>query len=381
MPLYKERIEKDTPMAIYYITLLILTGTGFILTEKKRHAKKAAAYLAGCLFSLTLLSSLRYAIGFDYFSYRSIYDMASALTLPNLLAQYWYEPLFFAVCKAFCLAGLPYEALVAAISFFVLSVAMWFLFCYAKFPWIGVYLYITLQFFAYGMNLMRQAIAVSFFLLAYPYLEKRRPLPFAALIFAGGLFHNSLWIVSPLYFMLTKKHSFKFNLFLSLLALSAYFSFDLLFACIKPLLPLKYASYQDSYFWNASTAAYLLPPAIYAVLIYLYRCRIACPARRAIYENSALYNFLISIFITKHFILERFAVYPFILALAAIPGILASFRDADGVIREKRAYYCAMALFMAFGGAYFLFAASKGFHHVYPYISLFDKSVAVPTGG
>ncbi len=378
-------------MAVYYLLLISLAGLGFFLTGNRKTQKKTAAYLAVCLFVLTVFATLRYAIGFDYFSYRSLFDRNASMTAKEILQAYPYEPLFHLACRAIYLCGLGYQALIGAVSLFVLSAGMWFLYRYAALPWMGVYLYITLQFLAYDMNLMRQAIAVSFFLLAYPYLLGQKPVPFFLLVAVGGLFHNSLWFASVLYFLLPKKHSLKWYGCLVVAALAAYLNFDRMFACAKPLLPDKYAAYEYSYFWNASTFSYVVPAGLYMVLIFLFRKRIASETRRTIYCSSALYHFLISLFITKHFILERFAVYPFIFSLAAIPEIIASYQNdfyQDASCQDKnssscktagkRAYYLVMLLFVLYGGAYFLFAASKGFHHVYPYTSLFDKSISVP---
>lgn len=365
-------------MAIYYITIIILTGLGYHLTEKQKKQTHMLLYLAVVFSSLVFLCSFRYAIGFDYFSYREIYEMTASMSLSEILKMFWYEPLFFVVCKCFNLCGLPFQLLITGISLFLLFSAVWFIAHYSKSAWISVYLYITLQFLAYDMNLMRQSIALCFFLFAYPFLKSRRLAPYSACIFLGGLFHNSLWFVFPLYFLLLIRLSKKITICLIGTALAGYLFFEPLFRFVRPLLPEKYAVYDQTYFWNSSTWEYILPSLIYCLLIYLYRNRINDDADRSIYLNSALYQCLISLFITKHFILERFAVYPFAFSLIAIPDILASDRlDAAGAVQTQRCRRTVM-VFLLFGGAYFLFASMKGFHHVYPYVSLLEKSRSVP---
>lgn len=368
-------------MAIYYITISALTGLGYCMTEKKKKQNRTLPYLAVVFISLVFLCSFRYAIGFDYFSYRDIYEMIAAMPFSAILTAFWYEPLFFIVCKCFNLCGLPFQLLITGVSLFLLFSAVWFIAHYSKSPWMSVYLYITLQFLAYNMNLMRQSIALCFFLFAYPFLKSRRLMPYSACIFFGGLFHNSLWFVFPLYFLLFLKLSRKTTACLLISTLAGYLFFEPLFSLIHPLLPEKYAVYQQTYFWNSSTWEYILPPAAYCLLIYRFRSRISDAADRSIYLNSAFYQCLISLFITKHFILERFAVYPFAFSLIAIPDILASYReDAPDMVQAKQRYRWIMAVFLLFGGAYFVFASVKGFHHVYPYVSLLDKSRSAPAG-
>ncbi len=371
-------------MAIYYTIILALTGLGFLCTGRNQKKRASGAYLAVAFLILVGFASFRYAIGFDYFAYQMIYDMVNGWRFADIFHYYWGEPLFFVVCKFFCLAGCTYPVFLAGINLFLFFAAMRFIYRYSKIPWLSVYLYITLQFLAYDMNLLRQSIAISFFLFAYPYLMERKPVHYTILILVGGLFHNSLFFVYPLYFLLPLKLTKKAVAGLFALTIAGYVLFDPLFSLLQPFLPLKYANYEGTYFWNSSTLAYVAPAACYCLLLYLFRRRILTPMARTVYLNSALYHFLISLFITKHFILERFAVYPFIFALVAIPDIVnASLADpGQAAVGQKGRCrpYVALFVFLVFGGAYFLFAAAKGFHNVYPYVSLLDKSYSSPNG-
>ncbi len=374
-------------MTIYYIILFILTGLGYALTEKKKSPKNTALYLSAACLLLVFTASCRYAIGFDYFSYRNIYEMASSWTLGDIFRIRWDEPLYFMVCKALGLAGCPYQVFLLIINIFLMATAMQFIYRYSRCPWISVYLYITLQFLAYNMNLIRQSIATAFFLLAYPYLKSRKILPFTILILTGGLFHNSLLFLYPLYFLLPQKSTRKTLLFFTLSTLFVYIFFEPLFGLIQPFLPVRYSNYEGSYFWHPNNFCYVLLPALYCLLIYLFRNRITDPFLHSVCTNSALYQLIISLFITKHFILERFAVYPFIFSLIAIPEIICSYKEAptrlpyDKTEHESKpflTYHRVLLLFLLFGGAYFAFAAFAGFHHVYPYVGLWDKSISSP---
>jgi len=373
---------KDTAMAIYYALTGVLCIPGYALSvciqDEKKKKTAALCYTAAAFCILTVFASLRYAIGFDYFSYQDIYEMTVRLSFRDILHTYWYEPLFFVACKLSGLMHFPYPVFVACVSGFLLFAAMQFVYRCSPLPWLSVYLYITLQFLAYDMNLLRQAVALSFFLLAYPYLRDKKPVRFAALLLAGGLFHNSLLIILPFCFLLPVRINRKLSACLLAVTAGVYLLFDPLFELVQPCLPEKYAVYEESYYWNANTFEYTVFPFAYALLIFLFRNRIACPRRRQIYVNSALSYSLISLFITKHFILERFAVYPFALSLIAIPDIVSSFQGGAPDQKNPHARLIVTALFMAVSGGYFLFAASRGFHNVYPYVSLFDRSITIP---
>ena len=380
-------------MAVYYFTICSLAGLGCLF--QKKESKTTFVYPCIAFAALTILASMRYAIGFDYFSYRNIYEMISGWTFHDIFQNYTYEPLYFVLCRIFCLMHCPYEIFLLCINAFLLFTAMLFIYRYSKLPWISVYFYITLQFLAYDMNLIRQSIAICFFMLSYPYVRDRRLLPYSILIFLGGLFHNSLWFMYPAYFIFPQKNTRRFTICMILPAITGYMLFEPLFNMIRNFLPLKYASYEGSYYWNSSTFDYVLPAAGYALLIYLFRNRIEDTRLRSLSLNSALFHFLISLFITKHFILERFAVYPFIVSLIAIPEIIESYQPETAVCSQlyppaqKQTSFserCILSLnhrtvlllFILFGACYFIFAASKGFHHVYPYVSLLDRSHSSP---
>ncbi|MCI8300965.1 MAG: EpsG family protein [Lachnospiraceae bacterium] len=387
-------------MVIYYVALFVLAAFG-ILAEQKQ---KSALYLSFSFLLLVFVASFRYAIGFDYFSYLNIYETTSLWSFKDIFQFRFTEPLFFVVCKLCSLAGCSYPVFLVFLNLFLIGVPMWFIRRYSRLPWVSVYLFICLQFLAHDMNLLRQSIAVCFFLLAYPYLKNRKLLPFTLLILAGGLFHNSLFFIFPLYFLLPQKLSRKCLAALLFLTAGIYFFFDPLFLIIYPFLPAKYTKYMGSYYWTPNSFFYLALPTLYCLLIYLFRKRIADPCQRTIYLNCALYNCLINLFITKHFILERFAVYPFIIVLTAIPEIIDSCRMQDrnftapqraacsrsadwrNFLRKKKenggkpilTYHRTLLLFLAYGMVYFIFAAAQGYHYVYPYVSLLDQSFSTP---
>ncbi len=362
-------------MAVYYITITALTGVGCLFIKKEDN-KAVLGYLVVSALVLIFFASFRYAIGFDYFSYRRIYEKSAVQTFEEILQTRRREPLLYLFCKISNLMGGSYHIFLFCVNTFLLVVAMRFIYLHSKLPWVSVYLYITLQFLAYNMNLVRQSIAVSFFLLAYPYLKERKIVPYTILIIIGGFFHNSLFIMWPLYILLPIKGSRRLFAGLTGITVLGYLVFDPVFAVLQPIFLKKYVNYSLSYFWQPSSVSYVIPSAVYAILIYLFRNRIQ-PSRRAFYRNSAIYQFVITLFITKHFILERFAIYPFALSLLAIPEIIASYQKKEEK-QQKFGYKQVVLLFLLFGAAYFCFAAAKGYHGVYPYISLLKKSHSAP---
>lgn len=363
-------------MTIYYFIILGLMGLGYVLTERRREQKWTLCYLIVSFLVLTFFASFRYAIGFDYFSYQNIYKMMAEWTFGDIFSSYWYEPLFFILCKIFCLFHCSFSTFLFGVNLFLFFAAMRFIYLESKMPWVSVGLYILLQFLAYNMNLIRQSIALAFFLLAYSYLKSRKMVSFGAFIFVGGLFHNSLWFMAPLYFLLIQKWNWKYLGSVIGITGLVYGFCDPIIYFLSPFIPEKYADYLGSYFWNSNGMIYIIPAFIYLGLVYGFRKRVTDLFLRRIYLNSALYCFFISLFITKHFILERFSVYPFAISLAAIPDMIASCQKKEG---KDRWYNWVLGICLGFAIGYFFFAVWKGFHHVYPYVSLLQRGYSLPS--
>lgn len=364
-------------MLVYYILNSILVFTG-IYAGNKNTKQNTIFYLVLSVLLLTVLASFRYAIGFDYFSYRRIYENIEGLSFNQVFLIHKKEFLFYILCKICNCMNLPYTGFLFIVSLFMHSVAMWFIHRCSKIPWLSVYLYITLQFFAHNMNLIRQSMALSFFLLAFPFLKKRKIVPFLLIIIAGSLCHNSVFFMLPLYFLLPIKANVKSMGVLLGLTLIAYILCEPLLECIMPLLSNAYSAYSSSEFWQASTFDYVIMPFIYFILLFLFRNKYGDDGKdSSFYLNGAFYTFAITLFITKHFILERLAIYPNILSIIAIPDLITCYYNNEkskNTLLWKRKVCYVLALFLIYGGITFLFSAHKGIHHVYPYISLLDKA-------
>lgn len=381
-------------MAIYIVLLTGIALSGLYLFEfNKNCAGKVPGgcftacnsiiifYLAAACLTFTLISALRFGIGYDYYSYRDIYESVKVQSVSHIMKTHWKECLFYLFCKFCSVLSLSYPIFLGTASLWIHSVAMWFIHRFSKIPWFSVYLYITLQFFAHNMNLLRQSIAVSFFMLAYPYLFKRQPGHYLLFMIIGGLFHNSLFLIIPLYFLLPLRNTVKRMLLCTLLLALAYLFSTPTFSFLSNILLKRFSSYQTSeIYWSGSSFVYTIFPTIYFLLILLFE-KCLQPNRKNREEqsdicsdiavNSSFFTAAISFFITRHFILERFSIYTFVFSLIIIPEIINRYQT-----NSKQRYLVLMS-FLLFATLYFIFAAVKGFHHVYPYISLFERAVSV----
>lgn len=367
-------------MWIYFLILLFITISGIAVEIFfSDHKNSQTFYLLFWGIFLTLLASFRYAIGYDYFSYQRIFYKVCNLSFIEILRIYPTEFLFYFLNKLIFLLGGNYTIFLLFITTFIHVVTLWFIRKYSKIPWMSLFLYICFQFFAHNMNLLRQSIAAVFFLCAFPYLKQKKFLPYLIFILVGALFHNSILLMIPLYFFFHLRLKKKMAAILLFLFLSLYLWIDPIFILGTKLFSLPYMNYQSSIFWQPNSVLYLIFPTAYFLFICFYtKALLKQNKDNLVYISSAFYTFYINLFITKHFILERFCIYPFLLSMIVIPEIvsLPKQQNKRTIFQTKR---IKIALVLILGIAYFLFASTQKYHGVYPYHHLLERAASSPS--
>jgi len=199
-----------------------------------------------------------------------------------------------------------------------------------------------------------------------PVLKSRKLLPCCGLIILAACFHRTALIMLPLCVLLCLRPSRLHYGLSALAAVSAYLLMDPLIGVIVSIVP-KYRHYLTEVYWQGNSFLYLLMPSgCFLFSLPLIRRAAQEPSESPVFANSMFYALLMQAFITKHFILERLSVYVAFFALAALPEAI---RAAD-----QRTARLRTGLLLGGGFLYFLFAASQGFHGVYPFNGIWDKA-------
>ncbi len=93
-------------------------------------------------------------------------------------------------------------------------------------------------FFLLGLNQIRQFVAVGCVLLAFQFIEKKKPLIYFGLVICGGLFHITAFVMLPFYFILGKRIHLSFYAVISLIILPINFFFnDIMVWLFKTFMP------------------------------------------------------------------------------------------------------------------------------------------------
>lgn len=347
-------------MTIYYLIIIGLLILGY-LCERTNSDENIIIFILTTLIVFVCISTLRYSIGFDYFSYESIFKNISNMTFKQINLEYRTTFLGYAyINKIISLFGGNYITLLLICNLFINTTVIWFIYKYSSIKWLSVYLYICFQFLAHSMNLFRQSIAVSMFLLAYPFLINRKFIFYLLLVLIAASIHISGLILIPLYFFINLDKKFEIPIFI-LFLIFYLFDTQIFDFIIRITNYYNFARYKDLFYWQGNSFKYIILPTIYFGFVLIFRNKLN---PQNILLNSVFYTFIIYLYITKHFILERFSIYVFIFSIIIIPQIICKLN------RNKN---LTVSIVIAAGFIYFLFAVYEGFHNVYPYISIFQK--------
>ena len=322
-------------------------------------------YLLAMGLACWLLASLRYVTGFDYRFYESAFQTVAAT---GLAGASWSEPGYLLLNWVVSQLGGDYRIFLFGFHFLLTVLVFVWIGRYSASPWLSVFLFLTLQYFALSMNFLRQALAAAIAIWAYPFLKKRRFLPACGLVLLAACFHRTALVMLPLCFLLALPPSRLHYGLASFTAGAAYFLMDPLISIAISIVP-KYQHYLTEKYWQGNSFLYVLMPlGCFLFAIPLLRQATEEPDESPVLVNSVFYALLIQLFITRHFILERLSIYAAMFSLLALPA--AVFAPCKRISPKAR-----IGILILGALAYFLFAVSQGFHGVYPYHGIWERAL------
>lgn len=333
----------------------------------KRKPQYRHFFLPALAIICCFLASMRYVIGFDYRFYESIFSSISNSNITAILTSKTIEPGYSFLNLAISLLGGDYRVYLFVYHLlFTLLVFIW-VSRYSPSPWLSIYLFVTLQYFALSMNFLRQALAAAIILWIYPFLKSHRLLSCIAIILLASAFHRTALVMLPLCFLLTLKPTRHHYISAILITVVTYLSMDTVIGVILNFIP-KYQHYLTEKYWQGNSIVYiLLPISCFLFTIPLLKQTLRNPNNSPVLANAMFYSLLIQVFITKHFILERFSLYVSFFSLIALPEAANA---PCKLSRKSRIIILLIGCFLHFG-----FAASQNFHGVYPYRGIWDKAI------
>lgn len=227
---------------IAYIVMASLATLITYLAEKFKAKNSNGLYKVAMFIVflvLTMVSAIRFNVGTDYtHTYMpTYYDVLYGV------ANIRFDIIPLLILKAVVSLGLSAQWFFVATSIFINAVIVKTIMDQSKNKALSIFLYITGQLYFFGMNGIRQCMAIALFYYSLKYIEQKNFKKYLLINLIGAACHLSAMLFVPLFFVLNRK--IKKKTILVLVCLS-YLSLGLLTAIFKMvMLSTKYGIYVD----------------------------------------------------------------------------------------------------------------------------------------
>lgn len=192
-------------MTIYFIYYSVLLGLGAVLQWIGALKRKGGRvfYLVLVAVALTVIGGARdFGVSYDGTTYASVFRTFSALPwLPPQKYTYFMEYGFYVFCKLIAVCGGNARTMFWISSGFVAFSVCSFLYRNTEHIFSAVVILLSFPYLYTSFDLIRYYLAVSIVLLAFPFVKKRKFLPYCCVIAAACMFHKTAVIYLLLYFL------------------------------------------------------------------------------------------------------------------------------------------------------------------------------------
>lgn len=342
---------------VYSSFLLISTLLAFISQSCKKKIN-SIAFLIFTYSFIVIFWSLRYGIGFDYDSYIEIskeirkgYDS-------------YTEPIYHFATLLFPFDGGEFFTIsfMSAITYFFLI-----LFLYKNnILWQGIFFSIVLQFQFMASNQIRQALAITVFLLVLKYIEEKKyKIWIPVLILNVLLCHTSafvLFLLIPIAQKIKLSNNKWMIIILILYFLQLIGTFKSLGNILLTSLPVpeNYLHFINSDRVLAEDVGFS-PVTFFYVLITIYILKYYNPTNRIILNLFLIGLCMYVVFIEYHLI-QRLSMYCFYIIIYVISKYCVNSKQYGiNIVLASTIFYL------------FLITRETNLHGVIPYNSLFDR--------
>ena len=390
-------------MIVYYVNLALIAVLGWLLCVRNPTNPKKIIYLAITFGYMWFIATFREGIGNDYQNYIAIFEEIRAANGLSGLMELNYEPGFVLISKVMSLFVHSPVVMYGVYELLILLPIVWFIYRHCEDVWFSTWLFVTLTFFYTSMNFVRQSLACSVIVMGYDFLRKRKTLAFLLIVLLAMSMHKTVFIMIPVYFICHFPLNKKVGIFYGATTL-------FLFLFSSPILDFVtqfvFSEYRDTVYLKQGLDIIflMLPAVVFGGCLSLYPVWKERSGYAPILLNLMMYNCIIWLFLTRHFILERFSMYVYIFVLVAIPDAIRALRaspetissyesirsemdsskkkpgkekeaklaELGQIISDHKKYYwsavAAMLLISLFYNEFGMY--NNGFHGVFPYRSV-----------
>ena len=326
-------------MEIYLILMAVVVLLGIPLIEYKPTLMKKCIYITVVFAFMLYITFFRYGLGNDYYSYIYIMRQVNSASFLEIFSL-GYETGFIILTKLITIFTTNTDILFMIYGLVILLPTAYAIFRYSENLWMSTMLFISLTFFYCSLNFIRQSIAFAIILLAYRHFKEGNHFRVMLFIFLASLFHSTVIVLIPIYLLsvairVTKLSVAIYGLFFAIIY---FFSWQILDIAIV-ILP-QYKNYINlNFIQNGFNPVYIILPTIVMLLAlaaHFTGYGKAYPKESSIFTSFAMYNFFIWLISTKHFVLERFSMYVYIMMIFFLPSIATYYKKKLQIYLHER---------------------------------------------
>lgn len=187
-------------MFIYIFLIAFVLLLALIVFSSGDTPKKRKIYLSICFWPVFLIPALRHpSIGVDTQAYQGIF--IDVLNNFGAERQFNQEYGFILFNRLVSLISEEPQAIIIATSFVIALGLILFIYFNSENVWLSLFLFITMYYFYFSMNGIRQFMAIMIVANAYYFARKQKFIPFIMMILFASTFHTTALIGIVLYFI------------------------------------------------------------------------------------------------------------------------------------------------------------------------------------
>jgi len=192
-------------------------------------------------------------VGADTKQYVTIFQQISKIDLKNLFSSQLYawggysmtfERGYLLYNKVISFFGDNGQLITIINSLLIVFLLAVFVRKWSQIPVLSYWLYLTLGFFQTHMNMSRNAIGIFLGYISFQFIEKKRPVLFSIIVLIASLFHASVLLLLPVYWLV---NYIELNHKRVIKLLIAFVVLGLFFTSIRPVLlrvvPFRFQRY------------------------------------------------------------------------------------------------------------------------------------------
>lgn len=214
------------------------------------------------------------------------------------------------------------------IATFEIFVLYKFLLCKSKNIYMSIFLFISLRFFYFTMSGLRQTIAIFICVIAYQYIEKRKPLLFYLYVIMAMQFHITAFVFLILYPISFIEFNIKNVFFIGSVCIIVFLCFDYFISTVLDFMPNYYSHYRGTVRFEENKLGNIIVACMqFVFLIFILFSQYNTKHNTSYDEASMmkfmiLISFLLSLISLKATTLDRLFYYFYIYIIIYIPNVI-----------------------------------------------------------